>query len=241
MFRHKNIRLLLILLACAILAGCSSPAQEPTPIPPTSTPQPSTATLVPLTDTPTPTETPTATSTETPLPPTATSTETVTPLPTETETPTLVPTNTPNSSGFISAGDNVDNGIRIYFISPNAGGPAACGDYIIGAGIGIQRSNDPERDAEIALERLLAQKSEWVGGLYNPLARSNIKLESVNVSDNGLITVNLRGHYAKPEDDCDNLRVKAQVWNTAKQFRGVKTSNILLNGIPFGDRVSNDK
>ena len=65
-------------------------------------------------------------------------------------------------------------------------------------------------------------------------------MESVRFNS-GLATVNLRGTYAKPDDDCDNLRVKAQVWTTVRQFRGVRTTNIYLNGIPFGDRVSNDK
>jgi hypothetical protein len=59
--------------------------------------------------------------------------------------------------------------------------------------------------------------------------------------ENGLITVNLKGTYTPSDDDCDNTRVKAQVWNTIKQQQGVETTNIYLNGIPFGDRVSNDK
>jgi hypothetical protein len=136
----------------------------------------------------------------------------------------------------------VDNPIRIYYIQLNVGGPVACGDNVIGLGIGEARTSDISKDAEKALQRLLSNKSEYVSGLYNPLYRSNIKVDSVEFRrSNGLITVNLRGTYSKPEDDCDNLRVKAQVWKTVRQFRGVKATNIYLNGIPFGDRVSNDK
>jgi hypothetical protein len=88
----------------------------------------------------------------------------------------------------------------------------------------------------------LSNKSEYVSGLHNPLFRSNIKVADVRFKrSSGLITVNLKGTYKKPQDDCDNLGVKAQVWSTVKQFRGVKMTNIYLNGIPFGDRVSNDK
>ena len=229
---------LLIILPMVVISGCASQTPEPTPVPPTATEVPPSNTPVPPTDTPVP---PTATATETPTP-TAISTSTETPLPTNTPTSTPTYTSTPAPSSSGSVGSSVENAIRIYFIQPNVGGTVGCGDNAIGIGIGQARSNDIGKDAKIALEQLLSYKSEYVNGLYNPLFRSNIKVASVKFRrSNGLITVNLRGTYKKPQDDCDNLRVKAQVWSTVKQFRGVKMTNIYLNGIPFGDRVSNDK
>jgi hypothetical protein len=117
-----------------------------------------------------------------------------------------------------------------------------CGDSVIGVGTGLKKSGDMEGDIKEALTRLFAFKGEYFGSLYNPVFRSNLAVESVKFnSDNGLITVNLRGTYAPSGDDCDNTRVKAQVWNTIRQFRDIKMTNIYLNGGPFGDKVSNDK
>ena len=128
----------------------------------------------------------------------------------------------------------------MYFIQLNTDGPEACGDSVIGLGIGVPRSNDISHDITMALEALLGQRSEWVLGLFNPLSKSAISLSSVSFSD-GLATVKFRGTYYNPEDDCDNLRVKAQIWSTIRQFRAVKTLDIALNNKPFGDRLSNDK
>lgn len=221
-----------------LFSGCTSQVPIEIDSPPTDTKVPPTRTRVPPTHTPVPpTETQTSTPTETNTP-TPTSTDTATPTATATGTSTPTATSSTSSSSF--TGQSVDNAIRIYFISPNAGGPVACGDYVIGLGIGEPRTSDISEGIEKGLKTLFSYKSEWVGGLYNPLGRSNIKVESVRFNS-GLATVNLRGTYAKPDDDCDNLRVKAQVWTTVRQFRGVRTTNIYLNGIPFGDRVSNDK
>jgi hypothetical protein len=91
-----------------------------------------------------------------------------------------------------------------------------------------------------ALSILFANKSQYWGELYNPVSFSNLSVENVSFDD-GLITVNLRGTYIPSGDDCDNTRVKAQVWSTIRQYRDIKRTNIYLNGGPFGDKVSNDK
>ncbi|HEY5670657.1 MAG TPA: hypothetical protein VIS10_11710, partial [Anaerolineales bacterium] len=70
---------------------------------------------------------------------------------------------------------------------------------------------------------------------------SRLRVEKVDLDKGGLIEVWLSGTYKPSGDPCDNSRVKAQIWNTIKQFRGVKKTNIFLNRIPFGDRLSNDK
>ena len=128
----------------------------------------------------------------------------------------------------------------VYFIQLNTGGGVGCGDSSYGISAGFSRSNDIAKDVKLALEHLFSIKTEYYGSFYNPLFRSNIRVENVKFK-NGLITVNLRGTYVPSGDDCDNTRVKAQIWDTIKQERGVQTTNIYLNGIPFGDRVSNDK
>jgi len=108
-------------------------------------------------------------------------------------------------------------------------------------GSGVQQKGGIESALKEALKRLFAYKDEYVGGLYNPLSRSNLRVNDVNFNeDDGLITVDLSGTYKPSGDKCDNTRVKAQIWGTVRQWREVKATNIYLNGIPFGDRVSND-
>ena len=186
---------------------------------------------------------PTATETAspTPLPPTETPTVTVTPPPTETATPTPTETSAaPTVSISFPAVPVVPDPMYAYFIQLNTGGGVGCGDSSFGISAGFSRSNDIAKDVKLALEHLFSIKTEYYGSFYNPLFRSNIRVENVKFR-NGLITVNLRGTYMPSGDDCDNTRVKAQVWDTIKQQRGIEATNIYLNGIPFGDRVSNDK
>lgn len=241
-----NFRLKIVIVFTVLslaLTGCSTEAQEPTPVPPTqtslpsATPLPATATetAVPSATLPPATETATATS----VPPTETTGPTFTPVPTDTETPTETPALPTVSISFPSV-PYASDPMYVYFIQLNTGGTVGCGDSSFGISAGFSRSNDIEKDVKLALEHLFSIKTEYYGSFYNPLYRSNIRVENVKL-ENGLIKVNLRGTYVPSGDDCDNTRVKAQVWNTIKQQQGVKTTDIMLNGIPFGDRVSNDK
>jgi hypothetical protein len=240
--KTMKIQWLWLVVIGIFLSGCSRAPVErtqaeatPTEISPTATPLP-TSTPVPSTDTPTPTYTP--------LPPTLTDTPspTLTAAPTETTTPTLTSTSTPAATQAGAQAPSVsENAVRIFFIRLNTGGTVGCGDSAIAVGAGVESSGDIEKDVTAGLERLFTYKTEYVGDLYNPLYRSNIKLQEVNFnSKNGLITVDLTGTYKPSGDRCDNTRVKAQVWMTIRQYRGVTATNIYLNGIPFGDRVSND-
>jgi hypothetical protein len=117
-----------------------------------------------------------------------------------------------------------------------------CGDSVIGVGSGAEVSGDTAEDVEAGLRSLFASKWDYSGALYNPLYRSNLSVQHVEFDDpGGLISVWLSGDYNPSGDDCDNTRVKAQIWSTVRQFRGIERTNIFLNDIPFGDRLSNDK
>lgn len=241
---HRVSLLLAFFLIVSILYGCASLSAEPTPLPPTLAPPtqaPPTPTVSPLPPSPTlapPTpQPPTPTFTEAPT----TATSTHTPSPTATETPTATPTAVvaiPASSGWGASG----SALLIYYIKLDTGGDVGCGDSAVGLSTGNKRSGDIAGDVKLALQKLLANKNKYSGEFYNPVSLSNISVESVEYNGKtGLITVHLRGTYIRSGDDCDNTRVKAQVWNTIRQFRDIKMTNIYLNGGPFGDKVSNDK
>jgi hypothetical protein len=237
LFRSRNLAVFCFLpmLAACSRAGSSQGSQPPTSTTlaspaPTQTALPPTATLEP-----------TLTATLTALPPTATElpSPTVTESPTETPppSPTLIATLAPTGSTTkFGAGDTA----LMYFIQTETGGPVGCGDSAIGVGSGVSMKGDSDDILQAALQKLLSYDEKYVAGLYNPLYLSTIKVNSVSIS-NGLATVNLRGKYRPSGDECDNLRVKAQVWLTVRQFKEVEATNIYLNNVPFGDLVSNDK
>jgi hypothetical protein len=235
---HKHLALVLLILA--LLAGCAAPTPQPTPIPPSPTAVPATDTQVPASQTPTltPTSSPSATPQPTSTPTKPTSTATETPLPTETATST--PTETPVQQGAFLPSASKDN-VSFFLIQEQVGG-SICGDAAVAVSAGVKRSGSVSDDVYNALKQLFSHKSEYVGGLLNPLYRSNLRVNKVTFnSKNGLITVDLTGTYKPTGDPCDNSRVKAQIWQTVRQYKAVKATNIYLNGIPFGDRVSNDK
>lgn len=167
-----------------------------------------------------------------------------TPLTPVTETPSLTATSTPTQTAqpvVLGSGiKSVSNGALIYFIQPDAGGTLCGTDRVLGFRGSFPKTGDIAKDIKGALKDLFSYGSEWVGGVYNPLYRSKIRVQSVEF-DNGLVTVNLSGTYIPPEDPCDNERVRAQVWSTVRQFPEVKATNIYLGRVPFGDLVSNDR
>jgi hypothetical protein len=210
-----------------LLSGCGL-LQTPAPTP-TATPIPPTATLPPTaTYTPIPTETPTPEPSPTP-------TVTYTPLPTETATPTATATVT-KVPGNVKEG----NVIYVYMIQKDSGGPIGCGDTAIPILTGYARSGDVALDARYAMANLWV-KSEWVAGLYNPAFRSNVMVTDVRFKPgSGELVVDLTGTYVRSGDRCDNARVRAQVWQTLRQFPGVKSVKVLLNGNLLGDILAND-
>jgi len=140
---------------------------------------------------------------------------------------------------FVRGGEK--HQLEVRLIQEQVGG-SICGDAAVAVGAGVKRTGSISDDVSNALKQLFSLKSEYVGGLLNPLFRSNLRVNNVNFnSKNGLITVDLTGTYKPTGDDCDNSRVKAQIWQTIRQYREIKATNIYLNGIPFGDRLSNDK
>lgn len=225
-----------VLLAAALIAGCSAPIPTATQIPPTPTNLPPSETPVPPTDTPQPTATSTATAT--PLPPTATLEPTITFTPLPTDTPTFTPSATLAAGGAqipMASGSTVS----MYYIRTVPGETKGCSGTAVAVSSGVTKSGDIARDVEAALNVLFSYHEEFYGELYNPLYKSSLRVADVKFS-NGLITVQLRGTYKRTSDKCENTYVKAQVWSTIRQYNDVKATNIYLNRVPFGDMVSND-
>lgn len=249
MMKNHLIKLLFLSLLVLLAAGCGS-ANPPAPansepVATTAAPAP-TGTDTPEPSTPTATEMDTATATLTVTSP-ASATRRPGATPTATlpasDTPTITPTATLTATQTAGAAlpNTVVNAVNIYLIRQQTNGPI-CGDSAIAVGSGIKRSGDIARDVEAALHQLLSLDGVKIGDLYNPLGASDLKVTDVFFGDDsGLITVQIRGTYRQPKDPCDNTRVRAQVWSTVKQFEEITATNIYLNGVPFGDKLSNGK
>jgi hypothetical protein len=226
--RHAAIFLVLTVTVMSLLASCaglSNPSASPSP----------THTLPPATETPLP---PTATfspPTETPSPIPATPTSTLTALPSDTPTETETATSTmppPTPSG--------EDAIYVYYIQLNTGGPVACGDSLVAANTGLWRTGDIEEDVRTALGRLFF-KRQWFGNLFSPVYLSNLAVAEVTFDKySGEISVSLKGTYVRSDDRCDNGRVRAQIWTTIRQFKGIKTVYILLNDNLLGDILATE-
>lgn len=230
--------LLFLVIASLILGACTSTAASPQAvIPSPSVIAAATATVAPAepTGTPSPTQasTPTPTATQEPS---ATPTLTASVAPSETSTPTDTPTITaapPTPTG--------EDAIYIYAIRIGDGGPIACGDSVVPINTGVWRTGDVESDVRTALQRLFV-KQQYIAGLINPAYLSNIQVDSVDFKAfQGILSIRLSGTYVRSGDRCDDRRVREQVWSTIRQFSGIKTIDILLNGNLLGDILAGNE
>ena len=210
--------------APAVTVSVESPAATNTSLPATETPLPPTQTAT-LTVTPTATLTATATRTKTPLPsPTATATAT------NTQTP---------APAFGGGGVYMIK----YFVLLDTGGPIGCGDSLIASSTGQISTGNVKEDIKIALNSLFSTGVKNVGELYNPLYQSKLRVTSVEFKGSGKdeVIIHTTGRFVKPKDSCDKARYRWQVWETVRQFPGIRRVNIWLdNGLLLGDLLAND-
>ena len=202
----------------------SSTATESTPTPTI------TSTQLPLsTNTPVPSSTPSVTATDLTTP---------TSSPTETLTSTPEPMNLGNSS--LNMG-TVENSIRIFFIQENTGGPI-CGDSLVWINTDIPRSSNTAKNITAALTRLFSYRTKYVGDLYNPAHVVSAKVKKVTLSKDGFLFIQLAGSMKeRTKDDCENIRLRSQIWSTFRQFKGYDGYTIYLGNALLGDLINTDR
>ncbi len=214
----KRLALVTVMLMFVVSgSGCSAipflgPTQTPTP---THTPLP--------TPTSPPTNTPEPTLTFTPPPPTDT------PPPPPTEAPTVPP----QPSATLSA----DQAVLVYYINKNEKGPYGCGEALWYVKTHYPKTGNIPVDVTNALRTILSYHSDTIGILHNPGYASNLAVKNVEFSS-GQIKVYLSGEYVKTKDPCDASRLKDQLRFTIKQFPGITSIVIYINGTPIADVLS---
>ncbi|MCZ7554158.1 MAG: GerMN domain-containing protein [Anaerolineales bacterium] len=187
--------------------------------------------------------TPTATPTETPLPsPTPPPTNTPEPTTTFTQPPptdTLPPppTGPPPAPAQPTATLSVDQAVLVYYINKNEKGPFGCGEALWYIKTHFPKTGNIPVDVTNALKTILTYHSDTIGILYHPGYASNLAVKNVELNG-GEIKVYLSGEYVKTKDPCDAARFKDQLRYTIKQFPGITTIIIYINGFPIGDVMS---
>lgn len=148
-------------------------------------------------------------------------------------------TPTPTEPGVSAVPTAEPDEAIIYLIAledNGASGPAVgCGDSLIE----VRRPASAGEPVQAALEQLFAIKEQFLGesGLYNALWQSNLSVESVSIDDNGTATVRLTGSFLLG-GTCDSPRFKAQIEQTVLRAAGVQAANILINGRPINEVLS---
>lgn len=88
---------------------------------------------------------------------------------------------------------------------------------------------------QAAVEELLAVPREFEGGLGNYWAGENLRVQSASVS-RGVATIRIRGTLPVA-GVCDEPRIEEQIKATARQFPGVRTVRVFLNGQRLSDAI----
>ena len=156
--------------------------------------------------------------------------------------PPVVLTPTSVAETATPQGSPPGNQMVVYLIAPEGGpgpiGPIGCGDYLVPVGRGDLPPTTTDRQIAYALLGLFSIREQFYGqsGLYNPLYRSNLGVQSVTIDANGHATISLSGDLVLG-GECDSPRVQAQIEETALQF-AITDVTVLLNGQPLADVLS---
>ena len=207
---------LLIFLLIFSLSGCNLPGQA---LP--------TATSTPI-DTPQPTQTPLPTDTPAPSP-----TFTLEPTATLPPASPTAPPQPPTAEATLTT----EQAILVYYINKGENGPFGCGEALWYIKTKQPKTSLLTNDIRFALTTILSYHSEMIGTLYNPGYASNLAVNNVEASGNGVV-VSLSGTYNRTKDPCDGRRLIDQLRQTIKQFEGVGNIQITINGTPIADVIS---
>jgi hypothetical protein len=157
--------------------------------------------------------------------------------------PSGVPNSTPTVSSTAPPGEVSDeketSQVSIFLVAIDDNGKSGekigCGDSLIPVRRDITPTTAP---LQAALEELMSLKSQTYGesGLYNALYQSNLTVERAAIM-NGKAEVSLRGTYVLG-GTCDTPRFSEQIKETVRQFPRVQAVDILLNGKPIDEALS---
>ena len=122
---------------------------------------------------------------------------------------------------LVAADDNGRRGRRI-----------GCNDSLVAVTRTVAATGAP---LKTAVEELLSIPREFEGGLGNYWAGDGLRVQSA-VIGRGVATVRIRGTLPVA-GVCDQPRIEEQLKATARQFRGVRSVRVFLNGERLADAI----
>lgn len=128
------------------------------------------------------------------------------------------------------------SGLKYFMIAPDTGGPFGCGDGLVYFSSGIKQKGSVPENIKAALNALFSVKTKDFGKYYNAVYNNHLKVRSVDFDPvSGKAVIHLGGSIPKPPNECESRRIHGQIWETARQFHGVKSIGIWLGNVPLGD------
>lgn len=122
--------------------------------------------------------------------------------------------------------------VKVFLIRLNdnglSGKAVGCGD----SAVAFEREIAPTTAVlKASLEELLLLKEETYQerDLYNALAGTKLRLDTVSINETGKARIQLSGSYSF-SGVCEDARFIAQIEETARQFLSVREVEIFLNG-----------
>jgi spore germination protein GerM len=126
--------------------------------------------------------------------------------------------------------------VKVYLVALDdrgkRGRPIGCDDSLVPVTRKVAATGAP---LKAAVEELLAVPREYEGGLGNYWAGENLRVQSAAIS-RGVATVRIKGTLPVA-GVCDEPRIEEQIKATARQFRGVRSVRVFLNGQRLADAI----
>ena len=126
--------------------------------------------------------------------------------------------------------------VKVYLVALDDRGKrgrrVGCDDSLVPVTRTIRGAGAP---LKAAVEELLAVPHEYEGGLGNYWYGENLRVQSAAVRA-GVATIRIRGRLFVA-GVCDEPRIEGQIRETARQFRGVRSVRVFLNGRRLADAI----
>lgn len=126
--------------------------------------------------------------------------------------------------------------VKVYLVALDdkgrRGRRIGCDDSLVHVTRTVAATGTP---LKAAVEELLAIPREYEGNLGNYWAGENLRVQSAVISG-GVATIRIRGTLPVA-GVCDEPRIEEQIKETARQFRGVRSVRVFLNGQRLSDAI----
>lgn len=126
--------------------------------------------------------------------------------------------------------------VKVYLVALDDKGKRGrrigCDDSLVPVTRTVAATGTP---LKAAIEELLSVPREYEGGLGNYWAGENLRVQSAVISA-GVATIRIRGTLPVA-GVCDEPRIEEQIKATARQFRGVRSVRVFINGQRLSDAI----